>query len=80
VPDALAVVAASAFFVALLASAEVATRRWQISPEHTRRLVHVSSGVVAAALPLIMSFPAVVVLSLLFIPFMVVSRRIGLFC
>ena len=75
----LAVAAASAFFIGLLASAEAATRRWKIDPEHSRKLVHVTSGMAAAALPLVMSFSAVVVLTLLFVPFMAVSRRIGLF-
>lgn len=75
----LAVGAASVVFVAVLATAEAAARRWVISPEIARRLAHVSSGVLAAGLPLVMSFPAVVVLAALFIPFMVVSRRMGLF-
>ncbi len=77
--DVVAVGLASLVFVALLASAEAATRRWTIEPEASRELVHLSSGVVAAGLPLVMSFPAIVVLALLFIPFMAVSRRIGLF-
>jgi hypothetical protein len=79
VGDVVAVGLASLVFVALLASAEAATRRWTIEPEASRMLVHLSSGVVAAGLPLVMSFPAIVVLALLFIPFMAVSRRIGLF-
>lgn len=77
--DVLAVVIASAFFAGVLGAAEAAARRWKISPEHARRAAHVISGVAAAALPLFMSFGAVVVLALLFVPFMAVSRRIGLF-
>lgn len=75
----LAVGAASVVFVSVLLAGEVATRRWAIEPEVSRKLVHLSSGVLAAALPLVMSFPAVVVLASLFVPFMVVSRRVGLF-
>lgn len=75
----LAVAAASVVFVSVLVSAEAAANHWGIEPELSRRLAHLSSGVLAAGLPLVMSFPAIVALALLFIPFMVVSRRIGLF-
>lgn len=74
-----AVAAAAAVFTALLALAELTARRWKVEPELSRKLAHMSSGVVAACLPVFMSFPAVVVLALLFVPYMVVSRRIGLF-
>ncbi len=77
--QALVVAGAGGFFVSLLAGAEAATRRWKLAPEQSRKLAHVSSGVTAACLPLVMSFRAVVVLALLFVPFMVVSRRVGLF-
>lgn len=77
--EVLAVAAASIVFVSVLVVAEAATRRWAIEPELSRRLVHLSSGLLAAGLPLVMPFSAIVVLALLFIPFMVVSRRMGLF-
>ena len=77
--EALVVAGAGGFFVSLLAGAEAATRRWKLHPEQSRKLAHVTSGVAAACLPLVMSFRAVVVLALLFVPFMVVSRRVGLF-
>ena len=77
--QALVVAGAGGFFVSLLAGAEAATRRWNLHPEQSRKLAHVSSGVAAACLPLVMPFRAVVVLALLFVPFMVVSRRVGLF-
>ena len=77
--QALAVAGAGGFFVSLLAGAEAATRRWKLHPEQSRKLAHVTSGVAAACLPLVMPFRAVVVLALLFVPFMVVSRRVGLF-
>jgi dolichol kinase len=75
----LAVPAASALFVGLLAAAEATTRRWTIDPEHSRKLVHACSGVAGAALPIVMSFRAIIVLTTLFVPFMLVSRRVGLF-
>lgn len=75
----LAVGLAAAVFLGLLTTAEVATRRRRIDPEVSRKFVHISSGLVAASLPLVMSFVAIAVLALLFIPFMVVSRRVGLF-
>lgn len=75
----LAFVGAAAVFVAILALAEAATRRWGIEPELSRKAVHVASGVAAAGLPWVLSFRAVTVLALAFVPFMVVSRRIDLF-
>lgn len=73
------VVAAVGVFVALLVIGEIGARRWKVDPESSRRLVHLSSGVVAAGLPAFLSFPAVVVLALVFIPFLAASRRMGLF-
>lgn len=77
--QAVVVVGAAAGFVGLLAGAEAATHRWNLEPEQSRKLAHVSSGVAAACLPLVMPFHAVVLLAALFVPFMVVSRRVGLF-
>ena len=77
--DIVAVVAFSAVFVALLAGAEATNRRWKVEPELARKSAHVSCALVAAALPWFMSFPAVAVLALLFVPFMLVSRRLDLF-
>ncbi len=77
--EVLAVGVASVVFISLLAAAEAGTRHWKVDPELSRKLVHLSSGMVAASLPMAMSFLAIAVLALLFIPFMVVSRRIGLF-
>ena len=79
VRDALAVAAFGAVFLGLLAAAEASSRRWKLAPELARKSAHVSCGVVAAALPIFMSFLAVAVLALLFVPFMLVSRRLDLF-
>lgn len=77
--DAVAIAAFSAVFIALLAGAEASSRRWKVEPELARKSAHVSSALVAATLPWFMSFPAVAVLALLFVPFMLVSRRLDLF-
>jgi dolichol kinase len=77
--DVTAVAASSGVFVGLLAGAEASSRRWKLGAEAARKTAHLAAGLVAAALPLFMSFPAVAVLSLLFVPFMLVSRRLDLF-
>ena len=77
--DVVAVAGFSVVFVALLAGAEASNRRWKVEPELARKSAHVSSALVAAVLPWFMSFPAVAVLALLFVPFMLVSRRLDLF-
>lgn len=74
-----AFVGAAAVFVAIMAATEAASRRWHIEAELSRKAVHMASAVAAAGLPFVMSFPTVVVLALAFVPFMVVSRRVGLF-
>lgn len=76
---ALRVGAAAAGFLALLALSELAARRWSLRPQAGRKLAHVSCGLLAAALPSVLSFDAIAVLAGGFVPFMVVSRRLGLF-
>lgn len=76
---ALRVGAAACLFVSLLALSELAAHRWSLRPESGRKLAHVCCGVVAAALPLMLPFEAIVVLAAGFVPFMVVSRRLRLF-
>lgn len=77
--DIVATAAFSVVFFALLAGAEAMNRRWKVEPELARKSAHVSSALVAATLPWFMSFPAVAVLALLFVPFMLLSRRLDLF-
>lgn len=74
-----AVTVAAAVFVGLLAGAEAVTRRRAVEPEVSRKCVHVSSGVVAACLPLVMGFGEIIVLSAGFVPFLLVARRMRLF-
>jgi dolichol kinase len=79
VHDIVAAAGFSVVFVALLAGAEATNRRWKVEPELARKSAHVSSALVAATLPWFTSFPAVAVLALLFVPFMLLSRRLDLF-
>jgi phytol kinase len=79
VSNALAIAVFSLVFIGLLAVSEWLHRRWRLEPEHARKFAHVTCGLVAAALPFFMGFRSVAVLSLLFIPFMVLSRRLGIF-
>lgn len=71
--------AAAVGFILLLAGAEGIARRWLLHPEVGRKLAHISCGMLAAALPLVLPFSAIVALSAAFVPFMIVSRRLGLF-
>jgi phytol kinase len=71
--------AAGGIFVAVLGPAEATSRRWKVEPEFTRKGAHVASAVIVAALPLLLSFVAVAVLAVVFVPFMILSRRAGLF-
>ncbi len=66
-------------FLALFCSAELLALRTALTPEHSRKLVHVASGILAAALPIAMPFSEIALLAALFVPFMVVSRRLGWF-
>ncbi len=75
----LAVVSFSLAFILLLAAAEWLNRRWSVEPEEARKTAHLTCGVVAAGMPLLMSFSASAVVAILFMPFMVISRRLDLF-
>jgi phytol kinase len=71
--------AAALVFILLLAAAEGAARRWSLPPEVGRKLAHVSCGLLAALLPLALPFWAIATLAAIFVPFMMTSRRLGLF-
>ena len=70
---------AAVAFISLLAMAELVARRWSLRPELGRKLAHIVGGMMSAALPVILPFPAIVILSGAFVPFMVVTRRVGVF-
>jgi dolichol kinase len=67
--DVVAVGGFSVVFIAVLATADWLHRRWRVGDEAARKFAHVACGLVAAVLPAFMSF----------IPFMLVSRRYGIF-
>jgi phytol kinase len=74
-----AILAASAGFIGLLAVVEILSRHPRVTAELARKLAHLSCGVLAAFMPLFMTFRSVIVVAVLFIPFMVVSRKLGIF-
>lgn len=65
--------------MAILAVCETIARRTRASAELVRKLAHLSCGILAAFLPVFMSFTSVMVVAALFIPFMLVSRKLGIF-
>lgn len=58
------------FFIAI----EKAGAHYRASRETTRQIVHITSGVVTAFLPMVISFREIVVLGLIFLPIMVISK------
>lgn len=77
--DLVAAAGAALVFVALLALAEAVGRHTKVDREAPRKFAHVSAGLVAASLPLVMSMSTVALLALAFVPFLLASRRFGLF-
>jgi phytol kinase len=57
---------------------EAATRRWRINREASRKLAHVSCGLAAAALPLVMSFGEITLLGFVFVLLLGLSRQLGI--
>jgi CDP-2,3-bis-(O-geranylgeranyl)-sn-glycerol synthase len=71
---------AAAVLVAWQATVEaVKRRRPGISPELPRKLVHIGSGLVTAALPFFLSFRAIGLLAVVFVAGMALSRRLRIF-
>ncbi|MFN2525482.1 MAG: diacylglycerol/polyprenol kinase family protein [Actinomycetota bacterium] len=66
-------------FISLLTAVELVARNRSLRPELGRKLAHISCGILAAALPFFLPFSAIVLLAAAFVPFMVASRRLGLF-
>ena len=66
-------------FTALCAMVEVLARRVGLSPELVRKLAHMSSAVLAAMLPLVVSFAEIALLGLFFAALMALSLRLGIF-
>ena len=66
-------------FTGLCVVVEVLARRVGLSPELVRKLAHMSSAVLAAMLPLVVSFAEIALLGLFFAALMALSLRVGLF-
>lgn len=66
------------FFLVMFAVSEMAVRWWRVSPEVSRTVEHVISGLVAAALPFWLVKNQIILLSGLFFAFLMVSKSIKL--
>ncbi len=73
------VISIASLYLILFVAVEVITKRTGVSKELSRKVVHVVAGTTAALLPLVMTFTEIAVLSLLFIPVMLVSKRANIF-
>jgi len=63
-------------FLAWFAAVEVVSRRLSVGRECSRKFVHLTSGLAAAAMPLVLTFPQIAVLAVLFAAAMAASRRL----
>jgi dolichol kinase len=72
------VLIASIAFSLFYICTEVITRRESLHAEISRKLVHILSGVAVAFLPLVMSFHEIAILGLVFIPIMLISKKLNL--
>jgi dolichol kinase len=66
----------AAGFLAWFAAVEAVTRRLSVGRELSRKFVHLTSGLAAAAMPLVLTFPQIAVLAVLFAAAMAASRRL----
>jgi dolichol kinase len=66
----------AAGFLAWFGAVEVVTRRLSVGREGSRKFVHLTSGLGAAAMPLVLTFPQIAVLAVLFAAAMAASRRL----
>ena len=65
-------------FMAWFAVVEAVTRRLRVGRETSRKFVHLTAGLAAAAMPLMLSFREIAVLGVLFALAMAASRRLGI--
>ena len=65
-------------FLAWFSVVEAITRRLRVDREMSRKLVHLTSGMAAAAMPLVLSFSAIAALGVLFAAAMTLSRRFAI--
>ncbi len=62
----------------LFLAVELASRRFAVKPEVSRKVVHICAGLVAASLPLVITFRQIQILCLIFIPLMLLSKKLRL--
>jgi phytol kinase len=75
----LKIVLATLLYGIFFGSVELLSKQLTFSKENSRKLVHIIAGVTAAGLCLWLSFHQIVIVSLLFIPVMVLSKRLNFF-
>jgi dolichol kinase len=63
-------------FLAWFAAVEAFTRRLRVGRELSRKFVHLTSGLAAAAMPLVLTFRQIAALAVLFAVAMAASRRL----
>jgi dolichol kinase len=63
-------------FLAWFSAVEALTRRLSVGRELSRKLVHLTSGLAAAAMPLVLTFQEIAVLAVLLAVAMAASRRL----
>lgn len=73
------VIVAALCYTTLFILVELVTRRANLNKELSRKIAHILSGTSVTFLPLFMSFQQIMILSLLFLPVMVISKRKNLF-
>lgn len=73
------VIVAALCYTLLFIFIELITRKSKLNKELSRKLAHILAGTSAAFLPLIMSFKEIMILSLLFLPVMLISKRKNVF-
>ena len=66
-------------FLAFFIAVEKAGAHFQLRPDTTRQIVHITSGLITAFLPLLISFQEIVALGLIFLPVMFFSKRRNVF-
>lgn len=66
----------AAGFLAWFAAVEAVSRRLRVGRELSRKFVHLTSGLAAAAMPLVLTLPQIAVLAVLFAVAMAASRRL----
>ena len=74
----MSVVLCAAGFLLWFAAVEGVTRRLRVAREASRKFVHLTSGLGAAAMPLVLTFHEIVGLGILFATVLGVSQRFGI--